>query len=263
VHRARTVRARGRRAQSGYPDLVSLVLRWGVFAAILFACGGEQSSSSGGTGDGGTSADGSSTSDGSNDATDPDSGIVAPASVDCAPLPAPSGTIVDVTPAQANELATIVQNAAEGTTIRLADGVYKMTVSGESARRLQFETKGVTMRSASGKRDSVVIDAEYQTNEPIVILASNVTIAHLTVTHAIDHPILKLTVRESAGGTTTSNLEGATSALFVDATKGDLHLVSGATSAIDKATVLPDPGLDIDGKEHDVGAPDIGADEHP
>lgn len=446
--------------------------------ALLFACGdGEDSGGATPSPDGGGPGD----ADGSSPATDggtpgdPDSGVTPPpASIDCAALPAPSGTVIDVTPAQADQLASIVQNAAEGSTIRLADGVYKMTVSGEAARRLQFKTKGVTMRSASGKRDAVVIDAEYQTNEAIVVMASNVTIAHLTVTHATDHPIhvtggataditgtllydlhvvdggeqqikvntsggqpntfaddgrlecslvevtdagrpnietlggtscytggidahqtrgwavrantfkgiwcadhlaehaihfwngardtlverntiidcargvgfgllesgvsrqyadnpypglyvghydgiirnnfisavipafdtgieldqargtkvfhntvfhpatafssidrrfdntlvdltnnivVKLTDRNGAKGAAAGNLEGATSALFADATKGDLHLVSGAASAIDKATALPDPGLDIDGKAHDVGAPDIGAHE--
>lgn len=58
-------------------------------------------------------------------------------------------------------LAQIVQQAQPGTTIRLADGIYKMTVSGEAARWLQFLKPGVTLRSASDARGAVVLDGEY------------------------------------------------------------------------------------------------------
>src|SRR5262249_50946315 len=42
----------------------------------------------------------------------------------CAPLPPPSGTIIDVTPAQVSQLASIVAGAPAGATIRLANGNY-------------------------------------------------------------------------------------------------------------------------------------------
>lgn len=110
---------------------------------------------------------------------------VAPSS--CAPLEAPSGTIVRVTPSEANQLAQIVQDAASGTTILLEDGVYKMTASGEGSRRLQFRTPGVTLRSASGDAEAVVIDGEYITKEMVFIAADDVTIADLTLVRAEDH----------------------------------------------------------------------------
>jgi len=101
----------------------------------------------------------------------------------CGPLPAPTGNIIDVSPAQAASLRSIVASAATGTTIRLADGHY---VLGE---RLVFRTPGVTLRSASGNRDAVILDGQY--NAPMIIsaMASNVTIADVTVTRAYFHPI--------------------------------------------------------------------------
>ena len=46
------------------------------------------------------------------------------AQVGCGPLPAPTGNVIDVTPAQAANLRSIVAAAKTGDTIRLADGTY-------------------------------------------------------------------------------------------------------------------------------------------
>lgn len=438
--------------------------------ALLAACSGDDDASNAAQPADPNAADGGGTISEAGGEGDGGSPVVPSG---CAPLPAPTGNVVNVTPAQANDLPSIVQNAPEGTTILLADGVYKMTSSGEAARRLQFRTPNVTMRSASNDRDAVVLDAEYATDEAIVITASNVTIAHMTITHAVDHPIhvtggatdtldtllydlhvvdggeqqikvntggtgtttyvdrgrlecslveitdagrpnietlggtscytggidahqargwivrdntfrgiycaqnlaehaihfwngsrdtiverntiidcargigfgltesgvsrtypddpypglyvghydglirnnfvaaniggfdtgielaqargtkvhhntvfhpasafssidrrfgntlaelrnnivVKTTTRDGAGGTSADNLEGATAALFVDASSGDLHLADGASDAIDKAGPLADHGLDIDGEPHTAGPPDLGADE--
>jgi hypothetical protein len=113
----------------------------------------------------------------------------APAGDPCAPLAAATGNIVRVRPDQADQLPTIAAAATTGTTLLFEDGTYRMTTSGESARRINLRTPGVTLRSASGNPDAVVIDGEYLTNEMIVIEASDVTVAEITVTHAIDHPI--------------------------------------------------------------------------
>ena len=107
----------------------------------------------------------------------------------CAPLGPPTGSVVMVTPAQADMLPEIVASATTGTTILLEDGVYKSTRTGEGSRRLQFKTAGVTLRSASGDPEAVILDAEYDTNELISVSADNVTIAEITLTHARDHII--------------------------------------------------------------------------
>jgi hypothetical protein len=106
----------------------------------------------------------------------------------CDPLPAPQGTVIDVYPADADQLRGIVSAAATGTTVLLHDGLYELD-DGDFSSRLSFNTPGVTLRSASGNRESVVLDGEYLTNELISIQASNVVIADLTVKRAYDHPI--------------------------------------------------------------------------
>ncbi len=106
----------------------------------------------------------------------------------CDPLPSGGGTVVQVGPAQADQLRDIVAAAASGTTVLLADGTYDMS-GGDDGYRLTFEIPGVTLRSASGDRDAVVLDGGYGTSELISVYASDVTIASLTLQRAYDHPI--------------------------------------------------------------------------
>ena len=47
----------------------------------------------------------------------------------------------------------------------------------------------MTLRSSSDRAADVVIDAAYTVAEAVVVRASNVTIAHVTVTRAVDHAI--------------------------------------------------------------------------
>ncbi len=71
-----------------------------------------------------------------------------------------------------------------------------------------------------------------------------------------------ISARDGATGTVQSNLVGAQANLFVDASTGDLHLASTATSAIDKGVTLPTVTDDWDGEARPQGAGyDIGADE--
>jgi hypothetical protein len=102
----------------------------------------------------------------------------------CAPLPPPSGPVIDVGPAQAGALAGIVSGAAAGTTIRLADGTYTL-----GGAHLYFRNPGLTLRSLSGNAAAVVLDNAYQGGDLIGVAASNVTIADLTVRRAFFHPI--------------------------------------------------------------------------
>jgi hypothetical protein len=99
----------------------------------------------------------------------------------CPPLGAPAGPVIQVSPAQAAELQDIVAGAATGTTILLEDGTYYIP---DHASRLFFTQDVVILRSASGNRDAVVLDADYQ-GGILDIRASNVTIADLTLAHSL------------------------------------------------------------------------------
>ena len=106
----------------------------------------------------------------------------------CAPLPPPTGAVVNVDPSMASALPPMIRDAAPNTTFLFADGTYRMT-GDESARRIQIRSAGVTLRSASGNATAVILDGEYVTAEMITVHADDVTIAELTVTHAVDHGI--------------------------------------------------------------------------
>ena len=69
-------------------------------------------------------------------------------------------------------------------------------------------------------------------------------------------------LRDSATATLNGNLLTATAALFANPATGDLHLVSSATNAIDKAPSLTTVTNDFDGETRPRGAgSDVGADE--
>lgn len=106
----------------------------------------------------------------------------------CSPLPPPEPPIIQISPAQAGSLRSVIASAASGTTILLEDGWYDLGC-GDSGCRLQFNTPGVTLRSISGQRDAVVLDGEYTTNELVSIYASDITVADLTLMRAYDHPV--------------------------------------------------------------------------
>jgi len=107
----------------------------------------------------------------------------------CAPLPPPSGNVIDVYPADVGTLSDTVAGAVSGDTVLLHDGTYDLRQS------LHFSVSGVSMRSASGDRDAVIIDGGYtagvgyDTDFLIQITASDVTIADLTLRRAYYHPI--------------------------------------------------------------------------
>jgi hypothetical protein len=82
------------------------------------------------------------------------------------------------------ELVSAVNSAAPGVTILAADGYYDL-----SGLYLRFDTPGVTLRSASGERAAVVLDGNYAATELVQIVASDVTIADLTLREAYNHPI--------------------------------------------------------------------------
>jgi len=100
----------------------------------------------------------------------------------CTPLPPAGGRVVRV--ARADQLVRAVAEAGRGTTILVADGTYRL-----DGAFLRFATPGVTLRGASGRREAVVLDGGYASAEIVQILASDVTVADLTLTRAYDHPI--------------------------------------------------------------------------
>jgi hypothetical protein len=112
-------------------------------------------------------------------------GLAATPAIDpqtCTPLPPSSGNIVNVSSVPA--LVDAVNGATSGTTIRIADGTYNL-----NGEYLRIDVSNVTLRSASGNREAVILDGNYQTTEIIQIAASNVTIADVTLREAYYHPI--------------------------------------------------------------------------
>jgi hypothetical protein len=100
----------------------------------------------------------------------------------CGPLPPPSGTIVNVS--TVSQLVNAVNAATSGTTILIANGTYNL-----NGAYLRLAVPNVTLRSASGNREAVILDGNYQTTEIIQVVASNVTIADVTLREAYYHPI--------------------------------------------------------------------------
>jgi hypothetical protein len=144
-----------------------------VIATILvLGCGDDAS----GTGDGG--------------ADDIDARTVADAGPGhqafCPALDAPSGATVLVSPGES--IADAVADATAGTTVLVADGVYDI-----SGQAIWFRSPGVTLRSASGNRDDVIIDQGYTTDEfgssAINVRYDDATIAHLTIRRARYHGV--------------------------------------------------------------------------
>jgi hypothetical protein len=101
----------------------------------------------------------------------------------CTALSPSGGTQVNVTPMQAGTLHELTQGAAAGTTFLLAPGTYPIAGS------LRLEKDNLTLRSSTDRAADVIIDANYTVAEAIVVRASNVTLAHVTITHAVDHAI--------------------------------------------------------------------------
>lgn len=105
-----------------------------------------------------------------------------PDAVNCEPLPPPTGTVVYVS--NVAELVTAVNTAAPGSTIMIEDGYYPL-----DGAYLRIAASGVTLRSVSGNTQAVVLDGNYISTEIIQVVASNVTIADITLQEAYDHPI--------------------------------------------------------------------------
>jgi hypothetical protein len=102
----------------------------------------------------------------------------------CPALLPPTGNIVNVSTEA--ELWNVVNSSPPYTTILLADGTYNL---GQNGHYLWFDTPNVTLRSASGNREAVILDDNYSATEIVTIAASNVTLADITIKRAGTHPV--------------------------------------------------------------------------
>lgn len=114
----------------------------------------------------------------------------------CPPLDPPSEPTVTVS--TVGQLQSAVNSATSGDTILIQDGTYAL-----DGVYLRFDVPNVTLRSASGNRESVVLDGNYITTEIIQIVVSDITIADLTLREAYNHPIH---VMSSSSADTTGTL---------------------------------------------------------
>ena len=111
-------------------------------------------------------------------------GLAATPAIDpqaCAPLPPPSGTIVNVS--TVSQLKNAVNSAVAGTTSGLPTARTTSTacICGLISQR--------HLALGQRHREAVMLDGNYQTTEIIQVVASNVTIADLTLREAYYHPI--------------------------------------------------------------------------
>ena len=97
----------------------------------------------------------------------------------CPALPPPSGQTVTVDTEA--ELRDQAYNAAAGTTIWIAPGVYDMQ------SYVHVVNDGITLRGQSGDRDDVALDFDGQFG--ILVDADDVTVADLTIRNAADHGV--------------------------------------------------------------------------
>lgn len=150
-----------------------------VLASYPAGCGTESSVEN-------TDSDDTGVGDGDAD-TDADSDADSDADFNghfCEPLAPPEGKVIDVGPDEAGDLRAIVGSLETGDTVALADGTYDL-----NGEYLWIETPGVTLRSASGNPDRVVLDGGYTGSEIVTIAASDVTVAELTIRRAYTHGI--------------------------------------------------------------------------
>lgn len=124
----------------------------------------------------------------------------APAADFCPAFPPATGDIVVVSTVA--ELRAAVEAAVPGRTILVADGTYAL-----DGHYLRLDVPNVTLRGQSGQRDAVVLDGNYVTTEIVQVVASDVTVADLTLREAWDHPIHVMPAEtEATLGTTIYNV---------------------------------------------------------
>jgi hypothetical protein len=73
--------------------------------------------------------------------------------------------------------------------------------------------------------------------------------------------VTKISARDGATARLARNVQSVPASWFRNPARLDFHLRRTATGAIDRGVAVRGAGLDIDGKPHTVGPPDLGADE--
>ncbi len=188
-------------------------------------------------------------------AGDPGTDETPPPGGYCEPLPMPTEGIVSVTTADMGSLDSIVAGASTGETLVLEDGTY--TIDGQV---LHFATPGVTLRSASGNREAVVIDANYGSGEIALISASDVTIADVTLREATWHPIHVVSTDEhGVTGTLIYNvhvIDPGQQAIKVNPHEARVNFVDDGEVACSRITMTDD------GRPHVSGCYTGGFDAH-
>jgi hypothetical protein len=82
-----------------------------------------------------------------------------------------------------------------------------------------------------------------------------------TVADIRNNLVTRITARNGATAQLARNIESVPAGWFRNPARLDFHLRRGAAGAIDRGVFVKAAGLDIDGRPHSGGRPDIGADE--
>ena len=142
-----------------------------------------------------------------------------------------------------------------------------------------FDHQGGTIRNNILYRDTgIASDVDvpiYVADSPNTTVYHNTVISRGTYPSAVEYRFASttglqiknnltdgaITARDGASATVSGNKTNATLSLFVNATAGDLHLASTATSAINQGVAISGFTLDFDGQTRDSQL-DLGADEY-
>ena len=111
----------------------------------------------------------------------------------CPPWAAATGTVISVGPGDVATLQATLDGLSSGDTLELQDGTYD--TSG-----LSITVPGVTLRSASGDRDAVILDGNDSAPFVLGLFANDLTVADLTVRDAYSNGIL---VRSTSASSVT------------------------------------------------------------
>lgn len=101
----------------------------------------------------------------------------------CAPLPAPTGEVVEVGPDE--DLEAVLEALPQGATAVLAAGTYTLN-SGNYIRLVQ---DGVRIQGATGQAEDVIIDGQWLAGFGLTIEASDVVVSDITLKRFYYHPI--------------------------------------------------------------------------